>query len=832
MTAPTMQKRVLPGKQERIARSFLAMLFLMHAGQAQADESRSITQIAALPDSVASLDQQYSQSDIARLRAMASGQGNAAYIAYPQLILNGVPSHQTLPVQVYGNELAVDTQALQKLGLKFPSPPQDQWITLDALGVAGRYDNNSQQINLLVPASWLPEQSLRAGLFNSASPLQRGHGALLNYDAYSTRAENGDSNTSASHEARFFGDWGAFSSSGLVRWSDADPDNSGNYVRLDSYWRYTDADRMRTYIVGDSLTGALNWTPSVRLAGVQISRNFASRPDLITFPLPEISGSATLPSALEVFVNDLRLTDQNVQPGPFVLETSPRVTGLGEVQVVTTDTLGRQVSQTVPFYVSPKLLREGYWDYSGSLGTPRRFYSVRSNDYDAHPVGTGVARYGLNDKLTLEASTSASSELLTTGAGVVARAGLLGVSNLAVAHGQDDDEQGTQWVIGHEFRTYRYGISGQYTRRSEGYRDLSNSLDAGPSIESSLQINGSINLDRHGSLNATYLETSLFSGDDSRFLVVGHTRSLWRRLSMTLSLNQNLDESDDRTWLASLNYYIDNIRTRPIQAGVRVDHDELSGDTDTILTLQQPVEEFWDVGWDLAYSPDPDGIRQASGRWWTPYADLQAGVFGDNNQTNTFANISGSLVTNYDDVFAANTMNNSFAIVDAGGFADIPVRQSNRVIGHTNRKGRLLLPDLVPYTENKLAIDIDDLPADALVEDTILNIKPAELVGVTARFAVKQEHSAVVVIIDHTGNPVPPGSRVLFGDADATVVGYDGEAFIRGLDPGNNEIGIIRNNQLCTVQFHFEPEPGSLKRLGPYTCKSPSEYSSDERISQ
>jgi len=113
VTAPTMQKRVLPGKQERIARSFLAMLFLMHAGQAQADESRSITQIAALPDSVASLDQQYSQSDIARLRAMASGQGNAAYIAYPQLILNGVPSHQTLPVQVYGNELAVDTQALQ-----------------------------------------------------------------------------------------------------------------------------------------------------------------------------------------------------------------------------------------------------------------------------------------------------------------------------------------------------------------------------------------------------------------------------------------------------------------------------------------------------------------------------------------------------------------------------------------------------------------------------------------------------------------------------------------------------------------------------------------------
>ena len=49
----------------------------------------------------------------------------------------------------------------------------------------------------------------------------------------------------------------------------------------------------------------------------------------------------------------------------------------------------------------------------------------------------------------------------------------------------------------------------------------------------------------------------------------------------------------------------------------RFSHDEAGDDTSTVLTLQQQVDEFWDRGWDLAYSPDPDGIRQASGRWWT-----------------------------------------------------------------------------------------------------------------------------------------------------------------------------------------------------------------------
>ena len=677
---------------------------------------------------IVSLDTQFTQSDITQLRAQARGQASAAYIAYPQLILNGQPTSRMLPIQVYGEDIAVDTQALTAQGIRLPQNRDAQWQTLSDLGIAGRYDNNAQQINLLVPAEWLPRQNLSAGFAPSHTPVQRGQGMLLNYDAYSTWLDSGGTSTSASHELRLFDEWGIASTSGLARWND-EQDESGDYVRLDSYWRFTDPERMQTWVVGDTISGALTWTPSVRLGGIQLSRNFASRPDLITFPLPQIRGSATLPSALEVFVNDLRLTDQAVQPGPFVLETSPRVTGLGEVQVVTTDTLGRQVTQTLPFYVSPKLLREGFWDYSGTLGTARRYYGQHSNDYDGSPVGTGVARYGVNDRLTIEGTGSLGDDLINTGLGVVVRPGMLGVSNLALAHGQDDDDNGTQWVVGHELRTRRYGISGQYTQRTEGYRDLSNSLDVQPRIKSSLQINGNLNLGEKGDVSASYLETRRFDGDDSRFLVLGHSRTLWHQLSVTLSVNQNLDDSSDRTWLAGFLYRIRPAGQRPIQAGIRFDHNEKDNHTDTLMTLNQRVEEFWDLGWDLAYSPNSDGTRRARGQWWTPYADLQAGVYGQGSELNSFASLAGALVSNYDDIFAANSMNNSFAIVDTGGFADMPVRRANRIIGYTNRKGRLLMPDLVPWQENTLAIDVDNLPLDAQLEHPELTIKPSELTG-------------------------------------------------------------------------------------------------------
>lgn len=49
--------------------------------------------------------------------------------------------------------------------------------------------------------------------------------------------------------------------------------------------------------------------------------------------------------------------------------------------MVTTDALGRQVSTTLPFYVTSSLLQQGLSDYSVAAGSLRRDYAVRDFSY-------------------------------------------------------------------------------------------------------------------------------------------------------------------------------------------------------------------------------------------------------------------------------------------------------------------------------------------------------------------------------------------------------------------------------------------------------------------
>ena len=106
----------------------------------------------------------------------------------------------------------------------------------------------------------------------------------------------------------------------------------------------------------------------MRIGGLQVARNFATRPDLITYPLPQFSGQAAVPSSVDLYINSYKNTSVSVNPGPFTLNTVPYINGAGQATVVTTDALGRQISTTVPFYVASSLLQAGLSDFSLSAG--------------------------------------------------------------------------------------------------------------------------------------------------------------------------------------------------------------------------------------------------------------------------------------------------------------------------------------------------------------------------------------------------------------------------------------------------------------------------------
>jgi outer membrane usher protein len=171
-------------------------------------------------------------------------------------------------------------------------------------------------------------------------------------------------------------------------------------------------------------------------------------------------------------------------------------------------------------------------------------------------------------------------------------------------------------------------------------------------------------------------------------------------------------------------------------------------------------------------------------------------------------------------VQAARRIYDGFALVSTDGAAGIPVLHENRVIGTTDHGGHLLVPDLNAYQINQVAIDSMNLPADARVASTSLDVVPQSESGVLAHFPVSHYSAATLVLVDTHGKPVPAGSRVFVLDADKqTIVGYDGMTFVDGLQADNHLRIEKPDGTRCAVQFPYvRPTDGSLPTIGPLEC--------------
>lgn len=263
-------------------------------------------------------------------------------------------------------------------------------------------DTQRQQLQLQVPPGWLPPQAFSHPHPAPRYPARTSTGTVLNYDVYTARFYNGALRTSAWNEWRMFGDYGYFSHDGVLQRSLSGTNSTRNgYIRYDTAWSNENEDDALSWTLGDLITGAVSWSSSVRLGGVQLARDFGLQPYLVTYPLPSFSGSAVVPTTVDMFVNGFKTNSESVQPGPWSLNNLSFVNGAGDAVIVTTDALGRQVVTTLPFYVSSSMLDAGLADFSVSAGALRKGYGTLSADY-GEVVASGSYRRGITDWLTLE----------------------------------------------------------------------------------------------------------------------------------------------------------------------------------------------------------------------------------------------------------------------------------------------------------------------------------------------------------------------------------------------------------------------------------------------
>lgn len=732
-------------------------------------------------------------------------------------------------------ELWASIAVLQQLGFIVPPGTTDPVPLNSFANIKVDYNARMQSVNIVAPLNTL---NLNTTILNtldsrrtqaSSSP-----GVLLNYNLYGSQTENSTTNLSAYTEVRAFNAHGVLSSTALTtgnRFSnnnDNKRDWDSRTVRLDTSWSQSFPDKLITVRAGDILTGALSWTRSTRLGGLQIGSNFDLQPYMTTTPLPSFFGSATLPSAVELYVNGLKQYSGDVPAGPFELNTAPSISGAGNAQLVLTDALGQSSTVNFSLYDTHRLLRPGLSDWSVELGAVRENYGIKSFDYGSDIAASGTWRYGVNNRFTAETHAEATKDLANAGiGGTWVLGGQGGVLFASLAGSESQGKGGSQYSASYSWSNNRFNVGLNTLGTSGHYRDVATQYGSTP-IRQSNQFSTGYSTQSLGSFGVSYNEVDYAEEDTAKFASAYWSKSLGQRLSLNASYNHDLNNSANNSATIGASFSLD----RNISLNSSLQHTD--NRNDFVADVSQSAPSVGGIGWraQARHSID-NGINDntSSGglaelNYLGRYGQVQAGVSSYDGNHSTFASGTGSLVMMGGGLFAARQINDGFAVVSTDGVADVPVLLQNNVIGTTNKRGLLLISPLNAYQENKIGIDPMDLPADLRIDKVALDATPSDRAGTLVTFDITEARSASVILKDSKDEFIPLGSQARLiskKNTPAAVVGFDGEVYLDTLDKHNTLEVIKPSGEVCKVSFDYQKSGDGIPLIGPFTCQKEEE---------
>src|SRR5262249_29644408 len=174
--------------------------------------------------------------------------------------------------------------------------------------------------------------------------------------------------------------------------------------------------------------------------------------------------------------NNIKALSQPVSAGPYQINNLPLLTGCGTARVVMQDAAGREVEASLPYFVSPTLLRQGLTDYTLEAGFPRLNYATESNDYLGKPVASGGVRHGVFDWLTLEGHGEAGAGVLNAGAGAITSLASWGVISVAASASRFDERFGFQGYAALDTQLWGVTVHAGSQRTFGAYNDLSGAI--------------------------------------------------------------------------------------------------------------------------------------------------------------------------------------------------------------------------------------------------------------------------------------------------------------------------------------------------------------------
>lgn len=716
-----------------------------------------------------------------------------------------------IEVRLDGDDVWVALDGLTAAGVRVPAGVRDTvdgrtFVSLRSLGrgLTYRLDENALTLTLDVDPAWLGRTVVT---LSSARPpglsVTRAPSGFLNYGASWTTGnlwrlnlEGGVSLGRALASATWF------TASG------------GRSLRGQTSVTFDDPARLTRYVVGDAFAATGPLGGALQLAGITVSRDYSLDPYFVRYATFGLSGAVTTPSRVEVYVNDQLVRVADLPPGSYELDRLRLPTGAADTRVVVRDAFGGAQEYGGSHYISTNVLAKGLHQFQYAAGTERLRPFEASWAYGPM-VALGAHRVGITDALTLGGRGEARSDLLSGGPVLAARLGSLGAIEVSAAMSRREGRTGGAAALAYEYSARRGGVALAVRRASDDYATLASRRTPGePARE--IAASGTVRVLPRLSLGATW------QAADYRE-VLPSIRRASLAASVTLASRWHLHGAVTRgetggRWhtgaFASLSLALGPRET----ANVTVERD---GDTSRLSSV---VQRALPLGTGAGYR-----VRAAAGPGLAPVVDgeLRARMpWGEisyhqtelDDQRSAMAQVSGGVVAIGGHLHATRAVRDGFALVRVPGVAGVRTYLSHQEIGRTNRRGELIVPDLLAYYGNQIAIADSDVPVDRTVSRNRLLIAPPYRGGAIASFPAPREWRITGRLVAESISNGPLRIGGPDGSARSTL-GPGGEFYLEGFGPGTYHAVAGEGDEACEATLVVPDSDAPVIRMGELLCR-------------
>lgn len=753
--------------------------------------------------------------------AAQSGSGNATTAvlapALYDVMVNGQPSADPAPfLRDHNGRLYIGAETLRAWRIRLPAvggTEQDGEIfypaaALPRLRIA--IDEAAQRVAIVADPSAFETQTNALNDDELIAMTPPGTGAFLNYDLFVEHVR-GQTSAAGAFEAGLFTRRGV----GVTSFIASAGGGQSRLTRLETTWTIDRPNNMTSIQIGNSISAAGPGAAPVRFAGVQFARNFAVRPGYLTMPLPVASGSAAVPSVVDVYVNSALQAQQQVAPGPFELGNVPVPSGGGTVQLVVRDLLGREIVSEQNYYASAGLLRRGLHDFSYEIGFLREGFGRLSSRYGAFFAST-AHRYGLSDRVTGEATVQASEKLQMAGAALTAVVFDLAQVGGSVAVSRAPRGTGFRATVSFERRApgLSFGVLADYS--SSAFTTLGRDTEK-PLSRYTIQAFADT-LWAQGGIGINVLHRSLRGEADETLIGLFASWRISDRFQLQAYARHSILGAGRTSFGAHLSVALGGRR------GASVSTEGDRRQQAATLSYQNDPPAGLGGGYRVTARLGETGGAEATYLHNLSIATLTAQVSHARGATGVRASATGAIGVVGGRTFASRSLGESFATVRVPGFPGVRVYADNQPVGVTNRNGYVVVPGLRAFERNAIRIEQGDLPLDATLDSDEIAVRPFARSGSSVSFHVRRERGALLRVRLEDGAPLPAGALVrVQGSGEAYVVVSGGEVYIPNLT-GAVRLRAAWASQSCEFVARVPDNDDPQPRLDNLVCARSPHY--------